>query len=91
MPLPLTLPLCLCLSVTCLLLCPCLCLHHPAPTTSHLQALKLILFVIRAAGGPSTPVPVHNQMSKFTIVVMTYEARMLTLKAGRLKTDLTQG
>jgi len=45
------------------------------------QALKLILWWLRANGGPLAPVPVQGQASKFTIVVMSYEARMLTLKA----------
>jgi len=45
------------------------------------QLLRFIMWYVREFGGNPAPIPIEGQLSKFTVVVMSYEARLLTLTA----------
>ena len=59
--------------------CPC-----PFPrcglSPRHCQVLGFILWYVRTWSAPPDPVMIDGQFSKFSIVVMSYDARLLTLQ-----------
>lgn len=51
-----------------------------SPFPCMIQLLSAILAYLRGAGGSKDPVLVDSQASKLTVMVMTFEARLITLK-----------
>jgi hypothetical protein len=56
-----------------------------------IQLLSFILWYVRQYGGNPAPIPIDGQLSKFTLLVMSYDARLTALEvcAVRLPALLT--